>query len=85
MISFPLYLLGKCDSQLVNTMESKTLDLKQAADLLNVHWQTLREMAKAGEIPGAKIGRSWVFVESDLLEFIRSKYTDPRSRSQVQL
>jgi hypothetical protein len=28
----------------------------------------LQEKAKAGEIPGAKIGKCWVFVEFDLIE-----------------
>ena len=34
----------------------ETLDLKQAADFLKMHWQTLREKAKAGEVPGSVNG-----------------------------
>jgi excisionase family DNA binding protein len=52
-----------------------TLTLQQAAALLKIHPVTLQDKARAGEIPGAKIGRAWVFVEIDLLEYIRSKYT----------
>ncbi|MCP4878356.1 MAG: helix-turn-helix domain-containing protein [Gammaproteobacteria bacterium] len=62
----------------------ETLDLKQAADYLKMHWQTLREKAKSGEVPGAKIGKQWVFIKDDLVSHIRSKYASPRSRSQVQ-
>ena len=63
---------------------TETLDLKAAALLLKMHWQTLREKAKAGEVPGAKIGKQWVFIKDDLVSHIRSKYASPRSRSQVQ-
>ena len=51
-----------------------TLDLHAAAKLLHIHPVTLRDKARAGLIPGAKIGKSWVFVEVDLIEFIRSQY-----------
>ena len=50
-----------------------TLNLKEAAALLKIHPVTLQDKARAGEIPGAKIGRAWVFIEIDLLEYIRSK------------
>src|SRR6266852_8482328 len=52
-----------------------TLTLRQAAALLKIHPVTLQEKARAGVIPGAKIGRAWVFVEIDLLEYIRAQYT----------
>ncbi|HXM80519.1 MAG TPA: tyrosine-type recombinase/integrase [Burkholderiales bacterium] len=51
-----------------------TLSLQQAAALLNIHPVTLQDKARAGEIPGAaKIGRAWVFIRVDLIEYIRSK------------
>jgi predicted DNA-binding transcriptional regulator AlpA len=51
-----------------------TLNLQQAAALLNIHPVTLQDKARAGEIPGAaKIGRAWVFIRVDLIEYIRSK------------
>ncbi|WP_407663546.1 helix-turn-helix domain-containing protein [Methylomonas albis] len=52
-----------------------TLDLQQAAELLRIHPVTLQSKAKAGEIPGAKIGKCWVFVEIDLIGYIRSQYS----------
>ncbi|MHB1247569.1 MAG: helix-turn-helix domain-containing protein [Sulfuriferula sp.] len=51
-----------------------TLTLRQAAELLKIHPVTLQEKARAGDIPGAKIGKCWVFVEFDLIEYIRSQY-----------
>ena len=52
-----------------------TLDLKQAAEFLKIHPVTLQCKAKAGEIPGAKPGKSWVFIDEDLANYIRSQYT----------
>ena len=52
-----------------------TLNLRSAAALLKIHPVTLQGLARAGVVPGAKIGRAWVFIEVDLLEFIRSKCT----------
>src|SRR5215831_6363722 len=51
-----------------------TLDLQAAATFLHIHPVTLQEKARAGEIPGAKIGKCWVFVDVDLIEHIRSQY-----------
>jgi excisionase family DNA binding protein len=46
-----------------------TLDLIAAAAYLGIHEDTLRERAADGTVRGAKIGRSWRFLESDLLEY----------------
>lgn len=37
----------------------RTLDLTEAAAFLGLHPHTLQARAKAGQIPGAKIGREW--------------------------
>ena len=47
-----------------------TLDLVQAAEFLRVSRETMLELADAGEIFGAKIGRAWVFLESDLVDYL---------------
>jgi excisionase family DNA binding protein len=52
----------------------RTLTLEDAAELLKIHPQTLRKKAMLGEIPGAKLGKSWVFIEEDLANHIRSNY-----------
>lgn len=59
----------------------RTLNLQEAAMLLGLHPDTLRERAAAAIIPGAKIGRAWRFLESDLIEYFRSRYTGERCRS----
>ena len=62
----------------------RTLTLYEAADLLQVHWQTLRAKAAAGEVPSAKLGQKWVFLEEDLVSWLRSQYAQPWPRSQAQ-
>ena len=56
----------------------KTLNLEEAAEFLHVHPITLQQKAKSGTIPGTKIGRRWVFIDVDLLQYIRSQY-QPRA------
>jgi type I restriction enzyme R subunit len=51
-------------------MTTQTLDARQAAQLLHIHPQTLMSLARAGVIPGCRIGKAWVFVESLLIEYL---------------
>lgn len=49
-----------------------TLDIDGAAKVLKASPETVRELAP--RIPGAaKIGRAWVFVTSDLIEWVREQ------------
>jgi hypothetical protein len=58
----------------------RTLDLNEAATFLHMHPEEVRTRAKRGLIPGAKTGRRWVFLEIDLVEFVRSLYPVRRKR-----
>ena len=60
----------------------KTLNLKEAAEFLNMSSESLRLKAKAGTIPGAKPGKSWTFLENDLAGYLRSLYSGPRQVPQ---
>jgi excisionase family DNA binding protein len=51
----------------------KTYDIIEAAEFLKVDRTTALELAGLGELPGAKIGRAWVFMESDLVDYLRDK------------
>ena len=53
----------------------KTLNINQAAEFLGAHKETVRRMVVTGVIPGAKVGRSWRFIEHDLVAYIRKKYS----------
>ena len=61
----------------------KTLGLNEAALFLRCHPEELRRRARAGVVPGAKVGRAWVFLEDDLAAYLRSRY--PRSRQALQV
>lgn len=60
----------------------RTFDLEQAADFLKVNPCTAQEMAASGELPGAKIGRAWVFLEEDLADWLREQIKLQREQRQ---
>lgn len=64
------------------TTATMTLDLGQAADLLKLHPQTVLQLARVGDIPAAKPGKRWVFIEDDLLNWLRSQYNCRRDAGQ---
>jgi excisionase family DNA binding protein len=45
----------------------------KAAEYLNVHVDTVYDLAAAGKLPACKIGRRWLFVPALLAEHVRSK------------
>ena len=49
----------------------RTLDIDECAEFLKINRVTAMTMAARGELPGAKIGRAWVFLEDDLVEYLR--------------
>lgn len=60
-----------------------TLDLHQAAAFLYMHPEEVRRRAKLGLLPGAKPGKSWIFIEEDFVEYVRSHYAVRRQPLQV--
>lgn len=63
---------------------ARTFDLTECAEFLCVHETTAQELAKNGTLPGAKIGRSWVFLEEDLVEYVRSEVRRQRAERQAE-
>jgi len=61
----------------------RTLNLDEAAQFLKLHPEEVRRRAKAGIIPGVKLGKRWVFIEDDLAAYMRSLYAPPRQALQV--
>lgn len=51
----------------------RTLDLTAAAEYLFCHEDTVVEMISEG-LPAVKVGRKWVFVDVDLIEWLRAQY-----------
>lgn len=42
----------------------------EVAALLKIHLKTVYKLAEKGVIPGSRIGRSWRFSRSDVLELV---------------
>ena len=53
---------------------AQTLDVEAASKLLKIHPSTLLAKARAGEIPAAKPGKCWIFIENELLNWLRGLY-----------
>ena len=45
----------------------------EVASLLKIHLKTVYKLAEKGVIPGNRIGRSWRFSRSDVLELVTTK------------
>jgi hypothetical protein len=58
----------------------KTFDLVEAAGFVKMHPQTLEAKARAGEAPGAKMGKCWVFIDEDLAAWIRASYKNGETK-----
>ena len=65
-----------------------TIDADECAQLLRCTAGQVEEMARAGDIPGLKIGRGWLFVRADLLAFLaeraRQEAADRRAKRAPQ-
>jgi excisionase family DNA binding protein len=64
----------------------KTYDINEAADFLKIDRSTALELACLGALPGAKVGRAWVFMEDELVAYLRDvtrKQTQAR-RAQAE-
>lgn len=45
----------------------------EVASLLKIHLKTVYKLAEKGIIPGNRIGRSWRFSRSDVLELVSTR------------
>lgn len=58
------------------TQSDKIITIKEASDLLKVHWQTVRKLIKEGKIKAIKVGKSLRILESEVLNII---YTEKKT------
>lgn len=49
---------------------SPTLNITQAAELLQIHPHSLEKMIRNGEIAAGKIGRAYVLMTKDVLSYV---------------
>ena len=63
----------------------KVLSVKEASEMLRMHPITLKNKARAGVIPGGKCGKNWVFLDVDLVEYIRAQYKSPKKENHIDI
>jgi excisionase family DNA binding protein len=61
-----------------------TLRLESAAALLGISPVTLRKRAAVGTVPGYKPGKAWVFLEAELLDYLKSCAPCPSFAAQIR-
>lgn len=49
------------------------LDLREAADILGMHWKTLEGKAREHKIPAVKVGKRWRFRLSSLNAWLENE------------
>lgn len=52
----------------------EVLTAADAASLLRVSSKTVLSLARAGVLPGEKVGRAWRFLKSDVLAYVRGSH-----------
>lgn len=68
-----------------------TLDADETAEYLKCSKAQVEKLAVSGILPGAKIGREWVFVGPDIIEWLRARVAsrqdeikDPEPKSRFK-
>lgn len=62
----------------------KALTVAELAEYLGLAKDTIYRKAKAGEIPGMRIGRSWRFPQDVIDEWLRGKVAEREVKSERQ-
>lgn len=57
-------------------MSAETMDSEECAALLRCTAEKVEELARAGDIPGLQLSRSWLFLRSDLLAYLAQRSRD---------
>jgi len=59
---------------MIQTATLAFMGLQEAAAALGIHPDNLSQLAKAGEVPAAKVGKEWRFLDVDLAAYLRARY-----------
>jgi len=51
----------------------ETMDLSDVALMLGAKPETVAQLARRGEIPGTQIGKGWIFLRENILEYLRER------------
>jgi excisionase family DNA binding protein len=61
--------------------QSEIMDTGEAADFLRAHIETVRRLARRGEIPAFKVGKDWRFRRESLLRWAEQHEPRPKAAS----
>lgn len=64
-----------------------TLNTREAAKVMKIHENSVLKLIDNGEIPAAKVGRAWVMMERDVLQYVENqivRQTAQRMRSPTK-
>jgi excisionase family DNA binding protein len=56
----------------VSPLFERLLTAQEAADLLGIHHQTIRRLARQGRVPAIRLGKYWMFRASELDAWVKS-------------
>ncbi len=56
---------------------TKVLTVPQAADMMQVKPETIRDYLRSGKLLGAKVGRDWRILDDDVIAMIRQAQAQP--------
>jgi excisionase family DNA binding protein len=65
----------------------ETMNLPTVASYLGARTETVAQLARKGELPGAQIGKGWIFLREDVLRFLRNRIareTESRRAARVK-
>jgi len=61
----------------------ETMDLQTAAAYLGARAETISQLARKGELPGAQIGKGWIFLREDVLDFLRKRIAEETEKRRA--
>ncbi|MBB5463860.1 helix-turn-helix domain-containing protein [Paraburkholderia sp. Cpub6] len=53
-----------------------TVDINGAADMMKVHPKTILDLIRDGVLPAARIGRAYVLLSKDVLDYVQQQITN---------
>ena len=51
----------------------EVLTTKEAAQMLKISQITIRKLIREAELPAHKMGRKWVFLKTEVLDWVRNR------------
>jgi excisionase family DNA binding protein len=78
-------LLRYFETKKENDRMEEIMTPSEVAALLKIHLKTVYKLAERGVIPGNRIGRSWRFSRTDVLELVSTKSMSLTDNSEVSL